>query len=119
MCQDRRTAEARFLVLQSHLRNDPRRRLAARRCARCSGRCHAIHRQFSKTSWRSHAPRRTHGARMNRYQKMSDAAKSTATPEEIETETAEGVKMESIDWLWDKRFALGKLGLIGGNPERG
>jgi hypothetical protein len=50
---------------------------------------------------------------------MSDAAKAAATPEEIEIETAEGVKMESIDWLWDKRFALGKLGLIGGNPERG
>ena len=50
---------------------------------------------------------------------MSDAAKAAAAPEEIETETAQGVQMESIDWLWDKRFALGKLGLIGGNPERG
>ena len=27
--------------------------------------------------------------------------------------------MRSIRWLWENRFALGKLGLIGGLPDRG
>ena len=56
---------------------------------------------------------------MNRYQKMSEAAKATATPEEIEITTADQVQIEAIDWCWPNRFALGKLGLLGGNPERG
>ena len=47
------------------------------------------------------------------------SAEQATASEEVEVDSAEGVKVESIDWLWDKRFALGKLGLIGGNPERG
>ena len=40
-------------------------------------------------------------------------------PEELDTIRADEVKLEKIDWLWPGRFALGKLGLLGGNPERG
>jgi hypothetical protein len=56
---------------------------------------------------------------MNRYQKISDAAKASAVPEELEVVRASEIKMEAIDWAWPGRFALGKLGLLGGNPERG
>jgi putative DNA primase/helicase len=56
---------------------------------------------------------------MNRYDKIADAAKAASTPEELEVVTADQVKIESIDWLWPNRFARGKLGLLGGNPERG
>src|SRR5215813_9336838 len=56
---------------------------------------------------------------MNHYQKMSDAAKASAVPEELEVIRASQIKMEAIDWAWPGRFALGKLGLLGGNPERG
>src|SRR5215831_6366485 len=56
---------------------------------------------------------------MNRYQKMSDAAKASAVPEEVDVVKANQIKMEALDWLWPGRFALGKLGLLGGNPERG
>jgi putative DNA primase/helicase len=56
---------------------------------------------------------------MNRYEKMADAAKASTTPEELEVIRADDVKMEALDWWWPNRFALGKLGLLGGNPERG
>lgn len=50
---------------------------------------------------------------------MAEAAKIAAAPEELEVITANQVKIEAIDWCWPNRFALGKLGLLGGNPERG
>lgn len=53
------------------------------------------------------------------YQKMSDAAKASAIPEELDIIGADQIKLEAIDWLWPGRFALGKLALLGGNPERG
>jgi putative DNA primase/helicase len=56
---------------------------------------------------------------LNRYQKMSDAAKASTVPEEFETVRADEVKPEAIDWWWQHRFALGKLGILGGNPDRG
>jgi putative DNA primase/helicase len=55
----------------------------------------------------------------NRYQRMSDAAKASAVPEEIEILRADQVKTEKIDWCWHNRFSLGALGLLGGNPDRG
>jgi putative DNA primase/helicase len=56
---------------------------------------------------------------MSRYQSMGDAAKASAGSEELEVISADSVKIKSIDWLWPSRFALGKLGLLGGSPERG
>jgi putative DNA primase/helicase len=53
------------------------------------------------------------------YQKMSDAAKASAIPEELDIVSADQIKLEAIDWLWPGRFALGKFGVIGGNPDRG
>jgi putative DNA primase/helicase len=56
---------------------------------------------------------------VNRYQKMADAAKASTVPEELEIIRADEVKLEKIDWLWPGRFALGKLGLLAGMPDRG
>jgi hypothetical protein len=56
---------------------------------------------------------------MNRYAKMADAAKASTVPEELDIIRADEVKLEKIDWLWPGRFALGKLGLLAGMPERG
>ena len=41
---------------------------------------------------------------------------TTAT---IVTKKASDYTMAALDWLWPGRFALGKLGLIGGLPDRG
>jgi putative DNA primase/helicase len=54
-----------------------------------------------------------------KYDKIADAMKAAAVPEELDTIRADEVKLEKIDWLWPGHFALGKLGLLGGNPERG
>lgn len=35
------------------------------------------------------------------------------------TRKASSYKMAALDWLWPDRFALGKLGIIGGLPDRG
>jgi hypothetical protein len=56
---------------------------------------------------------------MNRYQRHAEDAKQAAMPEEFESVCADKVQIEAIDWLWPGRFALGKLGLLGGMPERG
>jgi putative DNA primase/helicase len=56
---------------------------------------------------------------MNQYAKTAGAAKASAVPEEIEVLRADEVKMEALDWWWPGRFARGKFGLLGGNPERG
>jgi len=56
---------------------------------------------------------------MNRYEKMADAAKEAAGPEELEVIRADQVKLEKIDWLWPGRYALDKLGLLAGMPDRG
>jgi hypothetical protein len=37
----------------------------------------------------------------------------------IESAPASSYKMRGIRWFWKNRFALGKLGLIGGLPDRG
>jgi RecA-family ATPase len=37
----------------------------------------------------------------------------------LETVAASAIKMRSIRWLWPGRFAIGKLGLIGGLPDKG
>jgi putative DNA primase/helicase len=50
---------------------------------------------------------------------MKDAAQASTVPEELEIVRASDVKMEALDWLWPGRFALGKFGILGGNPERG
>jgi hypothetical protein len=35
------------------------------------------------------------------------------------TRKASSYTMSALDWLWPERFAIGKLGLIGGLPDRG
>lgn len=40
-------------------------------------------------------------------------------PTELDSAPASGFKMTGISWLWPNRFALGKLGLIAGLPDRG
>ena len=39
--------------------------------------------------------------------------------DELETAAASSFKMRGIRWLWPLRFAIGKLGLIGGLPDKG
>jgi putative DNA primase/helicase len=39
--------------------------------------------------------------------------------ETLESAAASSFEMEALDWLWDSRFALGKIGLIVGLPDEG
>jgi putative DNA primase/helicase len=63
---------------------------------------------------------RKHGYKIGtdeRVIRLRDApAQATA---ELETVVASSFKMRSIRWLWPGRFAIGKLGLIGGLPDKG
>ena len=45
--------------------------------------------------------------------------KHAPTPEELESAAASSFKMVGLNWLWPNCFALGKLGLIAGLPDRG
>jgi putative DNA primase/helicase len=38
---------------------------------------------------------------------------------ELESVVASEIKMRAVEWLWPFRFAIGKLGLIGGLPDKG
>jgi putative DNA primase/helicase len=38
---------------------------------------------------------------------------------ELESVVASSIRMRAIEWLWYSRFALGKLALIGGLPDKG
>ncbi len=40
-------------------------------------------------------------------------------PPELVTKLASEYRMKSISWLWPNRYAVGKLGLLAGLPERG
>jgi putative DNA primase/helicase len=45
---------------------------------------------------------------------------SGATPAvELSSKAASQYKMKGVRWLWKHRFALGKIGLIGGMPDKG
>jgi hypothetical protein len=46
-------------------------------------------------------------------------ASSPPTPPQLKSKKASEYKARSIRWLWRDRFALGKLGLIGGLPDKG
>jgi hypothetical protein len=35
------------------------------------------------------------------------------------TVTADALEMRAVEWLWQDRFALGKIGLIAGLPDMG
>ena len=48
---------------------------------------------------------------------IAQPLRSTVTT--LETKTASAFKPRGIRWLWKNRFALGKLGLIGGMPDKG
>jgi Bifunctional DNA primase/polymerase, N-terminal/AAA domain len=45
--------------------------------------------------------------------------KPQSTPANLESAAASTFMMRGIRWFWNNRFALGKLGLIGGLPDRG
>jgi hypothetical protein len=55
--------------------------------------------------------------KQQRHQKR-DAANDTE-PGTLESAKASAYKMRAIRWFWPNRFALGKIGLIGGMPDRG
>jgi putative DNA primase/helicase len=42
-----------------------------------------------------------------------------STTSALETVTASSLKMRGVRWLWPGRFAVGKLALIGGLPDKG
>lgn len=44
---------------------------------------------------------------------------AAATPAALTSVAASTYQMRGIRWFWNNRFALGKLGLIGGLPDRG
>jgi AAA domain-containing protein len=48
-----------------------------------------------------------------------NANRKTSTAPLLESAAAASFKMTSINWLWPNRFALGKLGLLAGLPDRG
>jgi putative DNA primase/helicase len=45
--------------------------------------------------------------------------RQAAAAHSLPTTTAAAFKMAGVEWLWPKRFALGKLGLLAGLPDRG
>jgi putative DNA primase/helicase len=109
-----------FWCANRTVRADPRWRSRSRRRRRRTGRRGAVDRPAPASGERSDPARRKGGAGMSdRYQKMADAAKASTVPETLDCVRADQVSPESIDWWWQHRFALGKLGILGGNPERG
>src|SRR5262245_35334707 len=48
-----------------------------------------------------------------------DFPKKATGPAGLQTQSAASFNLRSIRWLWPNRFALGKLGLIGGLPDKG
>jgi hypothetical protein len=48
-----------------------------------------------------------------------DFPKKAAASPGLQTQSAASFNVRSIRWLWPDRFALGKLGLIGGLPDKG
>ena len=48
-----------------------------------------------------------------------EAEKQAALVDETEMVCLDDIEMEPINWLWDKRIALGKLNLIAGQPGLG
>jgi putative DNA primase/helicase len=49
----------------------------------------------------------------------ADPGPATEARPSLESAPASTFKMRSIRWLWNNRFALGKLSLIGGLPDQG
>jgi putative DNA primase/helicase len=55
----------------------------------------------------------------NRVNGAKEARSTAPPPLSLETRPASSFKMRGIKWLWPERFAIGKLGLIGGLPDKG
>ena len=51
--------------------------------------------------------------------RLVDSATAPPPPCELESNPASKFSIRAIQWLWPGRFALGKLGLIGGLPDKG
>jgi putative DNA primase/helicase len=49
----------------------------------------------------------------------AEAIKRNQQAVALETTRASDVQLKALDWLWPNRFALGKLGLLAGLPDRG
>lgn len=59
-----------------------------------------------------------------RPRSINGSSKTASTPTadagvSLETMCASDAQLKAIDWLWPNRFALGKLGLLAGLPDRG
>jgi hypothetical protein len=50
---------------------------------------------------------------------LETTSNGSAPKATLESAPATSYKMEGIEWLWPNRFALGKLGLLAGLPDRG
>jgi putative DNA primase/helicase len=56
---------------------------------------------------------------LNTTKKQAPMPEQNTGPAEFESAPASSFKMVGLNWLWPNRFALGKLGLIAGLPDRG
>jgi DNA polymerase I-like protein with 3'-5' exonuclease and polymerase domains len=60
-----------------------------------------------------------HGHTKDELLARCESEPSVNDAQNLETERTEAVKIETIDWLWPGRFALGKLGILAGLPDEG
>jgi hypothetical protein len=79
-----------------------------------------------KADWKQHGPRRgpppvqspdEYGT--TKVVRLHQAEAPTARTSLLESAAAARFEMRGIRWFWENRFALGKLGLIGGLPDKG
>jgi phage/plasmid primase-like uncharacterized protein len=49
---------------------------------------------------------------------IREAIRSAIPKCALKSVLASSIKQRAVDWLWENRFALGKIGLIGGMPDR-
>jgi AAA domain len=60
-----------------------------------------------------------HGSKAPAIEVVSDKIAHLPRPDGLEHTTAADFDVRSITWMWPGRFAIGKLGLIGGMPDMG
>jgi putative DNA primase/helicase len=60
-----------------------------------------------------------HGSKAPAVEVVSDNITHLPQPDGLDHTTAADFDVRSITWMWPGRFAIGKLGLIGGMPDMG
>jgi putative DNA primase/helicase len=55
----------------------------------------------------------------DKWHRENPGASASAPEDRLDIVVASTIKAKAIRWLWPNRFALGKLGVLGGLPERG